>query len=652
MPRSLIRSGSRGFRSYWLIIIVLIFFISAMVSLVQLRQSINILDERYGTSVWSLFQLKSEMRRFHDTLSIYSRDTQVIEEVQHRYDILWSRFPVLLQGEDAVQVQKIKGAPELIGTLFTQIKTLEPIIFEELESNPALAKTIQSKLEKHFSALEKLAVANYHFNNDFYNRGDGKVSQLQQQLIFLMIGLIISGSLLMIMLLRENKQNRFQAEHDSLTSMPNRTFLKDELIALCNQNKRFALHMIDLNGFKDVNDTLGHHTGDQLLRGVSNRLFELIDDRHHCLTCRLGGDEFAIIQYPLNQEREIALVGSRIIEALEDEFIIHGHTCHVGASVGTVIYPTHGDDASTLLSRADLAMYSAKEHSPESRHEIFEIQLDEQVNRRQNLQRDLREAIEHNQLHLEYQPIVNLPDNSISYFEALLRWHHPEIGPIPPLEVIEIAEQYGLANQLGHWVIDGACRQLKEWQSLDIPQVPVSINISPSMYRMDLVMGIRETLKHYQLDKGSLSIEITEDTSMKIIKEAGELLPALKRIGVTAALDDFGTGLSSLSHLQQLEVQTLKIDRSFVSDIVENKTSSALIKNIIGIGHDLGMKVVAEGIECPKSAILLASYGCDLGQGYLFSRPQPGQQAAELHEKLFTEHAPALEDQFRTKSNG
>ena len=620
IQRSLLKVATR-YKSFWLIPIVLIFFISALISLVQLKQSITILDDRYGTSVWSLFQLKTEMRRFYDSLSIYKNEPEAYEQVTERYDILWSRYPVLLKGEDAIQLDKIDGAKKLIASSFKDLQALESTVFGDLKTTPIVTDSIQEILKPHITAIDKLALENYHFNNDFYNRGDKRVAELQKQLIWLMLGLITSGCILLLIIVRESKINRFQAEHDSLTSMPNRAYLRNKLTKLCRQSEPFALHLIDLNGFKDVNDTLGHQAGDVLLQAVSQRLINEVDSQHGCITCRLGGDEFAILHQSYRSQYDLDQVSKKIINSLESEFYVDNHSCFIGGSVGSVVYPDHGEDASRLLTHADIAMYKAKEAAPTSKQVLFDFQMDAEINRRQQLQRDLRTALEDNELTLAYQPILNLQSQSVDYFEALLRWKHPIYGNLSPLEVIEVAEQYGLAHQLGCWVIDESCRQLSEWRAKGFDSLSISVNISPSMYRMDLSGTINDALSKNGLAKGSLGIEVTEDTTMQSIKEADKMLGKLIEENVSIALDDFGTGLSSLSHLQQMHVQTLKIDRSFIHDIVSNPTSSALVNNIIAIGHDLGMKVVAEGIECEEAAKILTNYFCDYGQGYLISKP-------------------------------
>lgn len=606
-----------------LIALILIFFVSATVSLLQLRQSISILNQHYSTSVFSMFQLRLELHRFHDALSLFraAPDDTHLEQVKSRYNILWSRFPVLIEGEDGKQIRVIETAEATIKGAFDTVKSLESSVYNTLPTDPAYSAQIQQILMPHDTAIDALSMQDYYRTNAIFNRSDSQVLDLQQQLILLMCGLIFTGALLLVMIVRESRLNRYQAEHDSLTGIPNRAFLKKEISLYCNKKQPFALHMIDLNGFKDVNDTLGHHIGDILLQSVSRRLIYAIDKRYGCITCRLGGDEFAIIQPTVRNKHSLNIIATEVITLFEEPFEIDQQTCFIGASIGSVIYPEHGTNASSLLTRADIAMYKAKERAPESKQMLFDFEMDIQINRRQQLQRDLREAIEAEKLQLVYQPIVSLEEQGVVSLEALLRWDHETYGAIPPLEIIEIAEKYSLANLLGCWVINQTCSQIAQWQSTGFKPLPVAVNISPSMHQLDLASIINQSLNDHGLPKGLIRVEVTEDTSMRILKETQDLLPELARQEISIALDDFGTGLSSLSHLQQLPIQTLKIDRCFISKITRDHTSSLLVQNIIRIGHDLGMQVVAEGIEDAEAAHLLTAFQCDYGQGYLFSKP-------------------------------
>ncbi len=613
-----------------IILMAMVFLVGAMINIIQLQRSASVLENRHDTNIWSLFQLETEMRKFHNALEAYQNNTDTYDQLTERYDILWSRFPTLLEGEAAAQISEIGGAIGTLTDAFAAVQNIESKIFGDLKNSPDISKTIQEQMTPHLYAIDRLTLEVHNLSHKLHNSQDKQFTTLQKQLFLLIGGLILSGTLLLLMVIRENKINRFQAEHDSLTSIPNRAYLRNRLIKMCTQSEPFALHLIDLNGFKDINDTLGHQSGDELLQQVSQRLVADVDQHLGCKTCRLGGDEFAILHFGYRNASDIHTVATQIINSLERGFSINEHTCFIGGSVGSVIYPDHGNTASLLLTHADIAMYKAKESSPLSTHVLFDYEMDAAINYQQRLQQDLKEALEHNQLSLCFQPIVDLKQQEIHYFEALLRWEHVNYSSLSPLKIIKVAEQYGLGYQLGCWVIDESCRQMNEWRELTGKNLPVSVNISPSMYRLSLAKSINDSLSKYSLDEGQLWIEVTEDTTMQRFKEASKVLRKLVDGGVKIALDDFGTGLSSLSHLQQMHVQILKMDRSFVHDMILNPTSSSLVKNIITIGHDLGMKVVAEGIECEKSAEILSNYQCDYGQGYLFGKPLSPQQVNAL----------------------
>ncbi|MGB0203949.1 MAG: diguanylate cyclase domain-containing protein [Neptuniibacter sp.] len=408
MPEKPLLEYANRLKSFWLFPVVFIFFVSALFSLIQLKQSIAILDKRHDTSVWTIFQLRTELQRFHDSLIIYEKDQSTLVELQERYDILWSRFPVILNSIDGERLSESNGSIEIVEQAFAEVKALEPVIFEELALNPALTSSIRLRIRPHLEAITILSLDNYLKHNDYLSRSDDRVTGLQEKLVWLMFGLILSGSLLLLMVLRENRFNLYQAEHDSLTGMPNRAYLRRVLSDRCGIGQPYALHLIDLNGFKDINDTLGHHAGDLVLQAVAKRLKDKIDNFFDCVTCRLGGDEFAIVQFDVMTKKQLNTLASQVISVLTEEFDLGEHQCHIGASIGSSLYPDHGRDGSSLLSHADIAMYQAKVNAPESTHKLFSYQMLEQINRRQQLQRELRNAIHNGELHLEYQPIVCL----------------------------------------------------------------------------------------------------------------------------------------------------------------------------------------------------------------------------------------------------
>ncbi|MCV6589249.1 MAG: bifunctional diguanylate cyclase/phosphodiesterase [Marinobacterium sp.] len=612
------RSGAR-----WLVLIVLVFCVSILVSMVQLRATVKLLDYRPGTSIWALFQIKNEYRNVKNQLRLYSHQLISHDDLMLSYDILWSRFPVILKGLDARQLSAIDNGPETIQAAFDDLKILESPILELPGGDMAAAGDIIQRLEKHMLHIDTLALNNYHHNNQFFNKNDERLRTLQFQLGLLLVGILLSGSCLLWLLYRENQRNRYQALHDSLTDMPNRNLLRQKMRRLVKTRTPFALHLLDLNGFKEVNDTLGHHVGDELLKAVALRLHERMALSNRFVVSRLGGDEFAVVQFPLEHIDDARFVAEEILEILTPAVEVEGNLCFVGASIGTALFPQHAERARDLLSRADLAMYQAKKTAPESSFCFFEERFNDHLKRRQRLHHDLRRALEHSvgQLRLEYQPLVNLNTGQTVSLEALLRWDHPDLGAIPPLETIAVAEQYGLSQLLGCWVLKEACLQNRYWRDSGLPEVRIAINIAPSMYRLDLVDMVQQALGESQLPASSLTLEVTEDTTIKQLNESPGVLSGLQSLGVTIALDDFGTGLSSLSHLKALPIQVLKIDRSFVQSMMQAERSCDLVGSIIQLGHTLNMTVVAEGIEDEYIWQALREQGCDIGQGYYFSRP-------------------------------
>ncbi len=625
------RPGAR-----WLVVIVLVFCISVVISMVQLRTTVKLLDYRPGTSIWALFQLKNEYRNLRGKLLMYQNGLVHHDALMMSYDILWSRFPVLQEGLDANQIRALEGGASLLNIAFDDLKSMDMQMQYLRQGDVAGATHLRDQLERFSLKIDDLALTNFHHNNQYFRKNDQRMRALQMQLGYLLLGILFSGSFLLWMLFRENRHNRYQALHDSLTDMPNRKLLRQHMRELAGSGKPFALHLLDLNGFKEVNDTLGHQSGDELLKAVANRLLESMADSRNYMVARLGGDEFAVVQHPLVDHAEAEEVAGLIIEALTPAFDIDDNLSFVGASIGTALYPEHAGRVRDLLSRADLAMYQAKKFSPVSAFCFFEEAFNDRLKRRQLLHRDLRDALQvpQSQLRLEYQPLVDLQTEKVSSLEALLRWDHPSLGAIPPMEAIEVAEQYGLGQQLGSWVLREACQQNRRWQDAGSEPVRIAVNISPSMYQLDLVETVRLALSQADLSAACLTIEVTEDTTIKLLHESMGVLPGLQQLGVTIALDDFGTGLSSLSHLKDLPVQVLKIDRSFVKDLASPEYCSKLIGGIIQLGHTLNMSVVAEGIEDSEIRDILRQYGCDIGQGYYYSRPLGAEKIPAMLVRL------------------
>jgi diguanylate cyclase (GGDEF)-like protein len=423
------------------------------------------------------------------------------------------------------------------------------------------------------------------------------------------------------------------ALQDPLTKLPNRLLLEDRIaqaIAHCRRNKlECAVLFVDLDRFKTVNDSLGHSVGDELLRAVGERLCSLV--RAEDTVSRLGGDEFVILLGETRQVAGATAVAQKIVEVLGQSFRINGRELHVTPSVGLSLYPQNGEDAQTLITKADAAMYFAKQ-SGRNNFQVFTNEMNTFFPERLVLENDLRHALERQEFELHYQPKMNMQENRVVGMEALIRWRHPQKGLIPPAEFIPLAEETGLIVPIGRWVIEEACAQNKAWHDIGLTKLRVAVNISGVQFRQDdLLASIDQALARSGLAPEFLEVEITESVVMKNAAEAIVTLEHLRRAGVHISIDDFGTGYSSLSYLKRFPINTLKIDRSFIQDVSKDRDDAAIVRAIIGLAHNLRLTVVAEGVETRQQLQFLQLLGGDEYQGYYLSKPLP---AAEFEKFL------------------
>ncbi|GHA16172.1 putative bifunctional diguanylate cyclase/phosphodiesterase [Oceanisphaera arctica] len=426
-------------------------------------------------------------------------------------------------------------------------------------------------------------------------------------------------------------QLRHQAQHDSLTCLPNRLLYKDRLEQAIRRAQRrkepVTVMMLDLDRFKEVNDSLGHAAGDQLLQQVAPRLLQCIRD--HDTLARLGGDEFAIVLTPTRQDVPYApeSVAKRILDLLTQPFWLHEQQVRIGASIGIAQFPEDGQSSDTLLLHADIAMYQAKADGRNGFY-FYQPKLNQKALARLNLENDLAQALEKNQFSLYYQPLVQAANSRCVAVETLLRWHHPTRGLLLADEFIPLAERSGLIIPIGEWVIRSACAQLQRWQQQGLPLLRVAVNLSErQLHQPDLSERIARILQDTRLPSGSLELELTESMLIQESESMLHLLDRIRQLGVQLSIDDFGTGYSSLSYLRQFPVSRLKLDRSFVQDIPRD---TVLSQAIIELAHRLHMKVVAEGVETDAQRSFLAAHGCDELQGFLFSRAVPPEELAQL----------------------
>lgn len=429
---------------------------------------------------------------------------------------------------------------------------------------------------------------------------------------------------------RKDQRIEHLAFQDSLTGLANRSLLGDRLrhaIALAERSvESLAVMAIDLDRFKNVNDSFGHDKGDELLQVVAARLQTVARDVD--TVARVGGDEFAIILQNPGQPEDIAAIATRIIDAIASPIELGGMSLRVGTSIGIAVYPNDGADAGSLLKNSDTAMYDAKA-SGRNTYRFFSAGMTDRAQARLHLEMDLRRALEQGELELHYQPKICLHYGVACGAEALVRWRHPVRGMVSPAEFIPLAEETGIIEPIGNWVLEEACRQLKAWRESDTMLSSVAVNVSAVQLRnRTLAAQVRELLVRYELSGSALEIELTESGVMNDPDQAIESMNAIRALGVRIAIDDFGTGYSSLSYLKRLPIDTLKIDRSFVMEADRSEDGAVICSTIMGLAKNLNFDVVAEGIETEAQLAYLKSQGCNIGQGYYYSRPLPADDLA------------------------
>jgi diguanylate cyclase len=422
-----------------------------------------------------------------------------------------------------------------------------------------------------------------------------------------------------------NHQLRHLATHDALTGLPNRVLLDDRLeqtiVHAERDAQRFAVLVLDLDRFKFINDSLGHRAGDELLNHVAQRLQTVVSKVD--TVARVGGDEFVLVLSSSAERAEAQRVAQRAIDALKAPVRVSGVDLHISSSVGIAIYPVDGTTPENLVAHADAAMYCAKQRG-RNNLQFFEPGMDTATRDRVKLESDLHVALAEQQFELHYQPKVDTATDFFHSAEALIRWQHPERGTIMPEDFIPLAEECGLINAIGEWVLREACRQCKAWQHEGLPPMRVAVNVSASQFRQgNLLLVIHEALSDAGLDPHYLELELTETAVMTNPEESAHILESLSTMGVLVSVDDFGTGYSSMSYLRRFPIDKLKIDRGFVKDLITRADDASIVQAIISLAHSLRLKVVAEGVETLEQLHSLKSMGCDQYQGFHFSPPLP-----------------------------
>jgi diguanylate cyclase (GGDEF)-like protein len=422
------------------------------------------------------------------------------------------------------------------------------------------------------------------------------------------------------------------AHYDMLTGLPNRALLHDRMrqaMARADRERTLlAVMFLDLDRFKEINDSLGHAAGDEVLKEAARRLQSCL--RSTDTVARPGGDEFTVLLEDVHHVDEVSAVARKILDAFAEPAEVAGHELHLSTSIGVTLYPLDDQDADTLLKNADIAMYQAKQEG-RNNFQFFAADMGARTERHADLRLRLHHALERGEFALHYQPQVALAGGGIFGVEALLRWNDAELGPVPPGQFIPVAEEMGLIVTIGDWVLREACRQCKLWLEAGLGPLRVAVNLSPRQFRQrKLARRIGEILRETGLPAACLEIEITEGIVMKHAERAITTLTELNRLGVQIAIDDFGTGYSSLAYLQRFPVHVLKIDQSFVQAIRGGTDEAAIVNTVIHLAKLLGLKALAEGVETAEQREYLRAHGCDAFQGFLSCKPQPAQHIGEL----------------------
>lgn len=422
---------------------------------------------------------------------------------------------------------------------------------------------------------------------------------------------------------RYEEQLEYQANHDDLTGLPNRNLLGDRirqaLLLTGRLQQEVAIFFIDLDNFKYLNDTMGHEVGDRLLKTVAERLQECV--RTGDTLARQGGDEFVVVISSSEVSEHASSIAAKILEAVSRPFVIREHEFVISCSIGISVYPRDGGDVEALVKHADIAMYRAKEQGRNC-FQFYTAEMNARSLARLAMEKHLRRALDQEEFSLSYQPKVSLETGRIVGMEALARWDNPELGAVSPGSFIPVAEETGLIEPIGEWVLRQACRRNRTWQDAGLPPLTVAVNLSPRQFvQQNIVALVDRILGETGLDPRWLELELTESMVMQDVDRAGEVMNELKQLGVCLTMDDFGTGYSSLSYLKRFPFDKLKIDQSFVRDITSDPDNAAIARAVIALGHSLGLKIIAEGGETQGQFDFMCRNGCDEFQGYFFSRP-------------------------------
>ncbi|MBI3343389.1 MAG: EAL domain-containing protein [Gammaproteobacteria bacterium] len=601
--------------------------IGSMVDLTERKQIELTLSKKYD-QLQAIYRLTDAVNQAGSVESVYQEALNALQDTLHA-----DRASILLFDEQGVMrfvawrglSEHYRRVAEGHSPWSVHDTAAQPILVADAKQEPSLETFRETLKEEGIRALafipilyQKRLLGKFMVYYNLPHAFSHEETQLAQT--------VASHIAFAIERVQQTAKLEHQALYDSLTDIPNRTLLHDRLrqavIAGQRAGASLALLLIDLDRFKEINDTLGHDRGDQVLKQIGPRIQGVL--RLSDSVARLGGDEFAVLLPTVSNADHAVLTAGKILQALQTPFPVEGLELEIGASIGIVLCPEHGADAELLMQRADVAMYIAKQQG--SGYAIYAPELDQHSPQKLTLMSELRHAIEHDELVLYYQPKLSLKTQSIIGVEALVRWRHPQRGLIYPDQFIPLAEQTGLVKPLSLWVIDHALRQHIAWQRLGLA-ISVAVNLSArNLHDQELPRQIAELLRLHQIKPHMLDIEITESAIMADPARALEVLTRLSDMGVKLSIDDFGTGYSSLAYLKKLPVDAVKIDKSFVMDMAKDADNAMIVRSTIDLAHNLGVQVIAEGVEVHEAWIELSILGCDAAQGYYINRPIPAAE--------------------------
>lgn len=608
---------------------------------------------------WAVQKVEYELNTLEGLLArhVAGDATIPIRHVRKQLAAARATVPLLRGGDNYEQFNMLVDIDGVADAVVDALNKAETLLTGRADLHHDLGSlhSIEGLLSKPAFRLRQLAIDVAHVQAELQDGDINNVRWLTGINRWILIGFLGAAALFIVFLFAEArrarrsevraKQNeeraRYVAEHDILTSLPNRMMLQKRLNenterARNKNNRLITLYMLDLDLFKDINETFGYAAGDELLVAVATRL-TAVDAR--CRPFRVGGDEFAIIQDLPGPSAETETYARQLLDTFARPFVFRGREIVLNACIGAASFPQDASDASELIKAADLALRQTKQHG-QGGIQRFDAEMMVQRQTRKQLEDDLQNALYRNELELHFQPQVALDDGRCIGAEALIRWRHPERGWISPVEFIPLAEETGAIHSIGRWIMETACQSALCWQGVDDDSV-VAVNVSPAQFVYgDLVAQVRAILARTKLPPHRLELEITEGQLMRDVDAAIKTLDQLENLGVRLAIDDFGTGYSSLSYLKRFHVHKLKIDRSFVIDMETDANDRTIVRTIIALAESLGMKTIAEGIETPAQEALLAELGCGEGQGYYYGKPMP---AAEFNAWTIARETPSPE---------